>query len=86
MSGLKLNIDKTKAIWIGAASKSKNRLCHEYNLDWNQEPFKVLGTIFTTEVFDIWEKNATAIFKCILGLFQLNIGTPGRRHFNKLLS
>ena len=62
MSGLKLNIDKTKAIWIGAASKSKNRLCHEYNLDWNQEPFKVLGTIFTTEVFDIWEKNATAIF------------------------
>ena len=63
MSGLKLNIDKTKAIWIGAASKSKNRLCHEYNLDWNQEPFKVLGTIFTTEVFDIWEKNATAIFK-----------------------
>ena len=63
MSGLKLNIDKTKAIWIGAASKSKNRLCHEYNLDWNQEPSKVLGTIFTTEVFDIWEKNATAIFK-----------------------
>ena len=65
MSGLKLNIEKTKAIWIGSTNKSNIKLCHEYNLDWNQEPFKVLGVTFTTEVFDIWDKNATAVLKCV---------------------
>ena len=65
MSGLKLNIEKTKAIWIGSTNKSNIKLCREYNLDWNQEPFKVLGVTFTTEVFDIWDKNATAVFKCV---------------------
>ena len=63
MSGLKLNIDKTKAIWIGATSKSNSRLCRDYNLDWNQEPIKILGVTFTSEVFDIWDKNANEIFK-----------------------
>ena len=63
MSGLKLNIDKTKAIWIGSRNKSNRRLCKEYKLDWNQEPFKILGVTFTPEVFDIWDKNATDILK-----------------------
>ena len=63
MSGLKLNIDKTKAIWIGSTSKSNSRLCCDYNLDSNQEPIKILGVTFTSEVFDIWGKNANEIFK-----------------------
>ena len=63
MSGLKLNIDKTKAIWIGSCSKSTRRLCLNYNLDWNQEPFKILGVTFTSEVFDIWDKNSNDILK-----------------------
>ena len=63
MSGLKLNIDKTKAIWIGSTSKSNSRLCRDYNLDWNQEPIKILGVTFTSEVFDIWDKNTNEIFK-----------------------
>ena len=33
MSGLKINVDKTKALWIGAMGKSEKRLCNEYNLD-----------------------------------------------------
>ena len=63
MSGLKLNSDKTKAIWIGSMNKSNRRLCKEYKLDWNQEPFKILGVTFTPEVFDKWDKNATDILK-----------------------
>ena len=63
MSGLKLNIDKTKAIWIGSCSKSTRRLCLNYTLDWNQEPFKILGVTFTSEVFDIWDKNSNDILK-----------------------
>ena len=30
MSGLKINVDKTKAIWIGSMTKSNRKLCQEY--------------------------------------------------------
>ena len=63
ISGLKLNIDKTKAIWIGSMNKSNRMLCKKYKLDWSQEPFKILGVTFTPEVFDIWDKNAIDILK-----------------------
>ena len=33
MSGLKKNVEKTKAIWIGSLSSSPTRLCHNYTLD-----------------------------------------------------
>ena len=57
MSGLKINVDKTKALWIGAMGKSEKRLCNEYNLDWEQKPLKILGVTFTSEVFDVWDHN-----------------------------
>ena len=53
MSGLKLNIEKTRAIWIGSVNKSNRILCYDFELDWNQGPFKILGVTFTAEVFDI---------------------------------
>ena len=40
MSGLQINVEKTKAVWIGAMSKSERKLCHEFKLDWNQNPLK----------------------------------------------
>ena len=58
MSGLKINEDKTKALWIGSMSGSDLRLCHNYNLDWEQGPIKILGVIFTPEVFNIWDFNS----------------------------
>lgn len=57
MSGLKVNEDKTKALWIGEKCKSEKRMCKEYNLDWEQKPLKILGVTFTAEVFDIWNYN-----------------------------
>ena len=57
ISGLKINTEKTKALWIGSMSRSNIKLCHEYNLDWDQGPIKILGVIFTPEVFDIWDLN-----------------------------
>ena len=53
ISGLKINIEKTKSIWIGSLSNSDNRICRNYNLDWTNGHFKILGVTFTTEVFDI---------------------------------
>ena len=61
MSGLKLNIEKTRAIWIGSMNKSNRILCNDFKLDWNQGPFKILGVTFTAQVFDIWDKNTTGI-------------------------
>ena len=57
MSGLKVNEDKTKALWIGQLCKSERKLCKGYNLDWEQKPLKILGVTFTAEVFDIWDHN-----------------------------
>ena len=43
MSGLKINVEKTKAIWIGSLSNFPTRLCHNYTLDWTQGPLKNFG-------------------------------------------
>ena len=61
MSGLKINVEKTKAIWIGISSNSKRQLCKDYKLDWTQGPFKILGVTFTTELYNIWDVNTNEI-------------------------
>ena len=61
MSSLKINNEKTRAIWIGAFSNSEMQMCRNQRLDWSQGPFKVLGVTFTTEVFDIWDINSNEI-------------------------
>ena len=57
MSGLKINVEKTRAIWIGILSNSVTGLCRAFNLDWNQGPFRVLGVNFSSSVNDVWELN-----------------------------
>ena len=59
MPGLKLDIEKTRAIWIGSMNKSNPILCNDFKLDWNQGPFIIYGVTFTAEVFDMWDKNTT---------------------------
>ena len=39
ISGLKLNTDKTKVIWIGRKKYSKDKLSSTYNLIWGSEEF-----------------------------------------------
>ena len=55
MSGLKINVDKTRALWIGSFRK---KMCDEYSLDWSQEPLKALGVVFSPLVFNIWDLNS----------------------------
>ena len=69
MSRLKINIEKTKAIWIGALSNSERKMCGDFQLDWTQGPFKILGVNFATEVYNIWDLNTNDILtkvKCVL--------------------
>ena len=65
MSGLKINVEKTRAIWIGSLSHSNRQLCREYKLDWSQGAFKILGVTFSVEVFDIWDLNTEQIYNSI---------------------
>ena len=52
-SGLKPNIEKTQAVWIGNKIKSKEKLCANYKLNWNESTFKALGIIFSSDISDI---------------------------------
>ena len=70
ISGLKINIEKTKAIWIGSLKNSEVRICRNYNLDWTEGYFKILGVTFTTEVFDIWDVNIPPIISKVQSLLQ----------------
>ena len=70
ISGLKINEEKTRAIWIGSLCDSTKRLCHEYNLDWKQGPFNILGIKFSTNVLDIPKLNYEGITNKITNLFK----------------
>ena len=65
MSELKINVENTRAIWIGSLSHSNRQLCKEYKLDWSQGSFKILGITFTAEAFDIWDVNTEQIYTSI---------------------
>ena len=45
ISGLRISISKTKAIWIGAGCNFSHRLCPELQLQWDSE-FRLLGIDF----------------------------------------
>lgn len=49
-SGLKPNIEKTKAIWIGSKINSKDMLCKDTGLEWTSEAFTVLGIKYTPDL------------------------------------
>lgn len=46
-SGLKHNITKTKAVWIGSLINIQDLLCQNTGLQWTNEPFIVLGVTYT---------------------------------------
>ena len=46
-SGLKPNINKTKAVWIGSKSYSTDILCDNVDLYWTTEPLTILGITYT---------------------------------------
>ena len=44
-------------------------MCGDFQLDWTQGPFKILGVNFATEVYNIWDLNTNDILtkvKCVL--------------------
>ena len=56
-SGLAMNFDKTKVVWIGCEHPPDTIYLPELNFDWNPETFTVLGIEFTAELKDITDIN-----------------------------
>ena len=70
LSGLKIIMEKTKAVWIGSMINSNLRLCSKYNLDWViSGSFNALGINMNADLSDIWENNLTKKLNEIRSLF-----------------
>ena len=57
LSGLKMNVEKTKLIWFGSMEGSKRKLCQDRSLDWDVTEFTILGVNFVVEIERIWHVN-----------------------------
>ena len=57
MSGLKVNVEKTKVIWIGAMAGSQIQMCKELKLVWEQGDFNVLGIVLNANLHNIIDTN-----------------------------
>ena len=69
ISGLNINMNKCKAVWIGKARFSKNQLCKNLNLIWTDK-FHLLGIDFDSDLahmdtnFETKIKEIEKLFKC----------------------
>ena len=52
-SGLTPNFEKTAVIWIGSKINSADKFCLEYNLDWAEGDFTILGVKFNAQLENI---------------------------------
>ena len=57
MSGLRMNKDKTKMIWIGRKRFYREKLITSANLNWDDTDFMLLGLRFSTDFSKIPEMN-----------------------------
>ena len=58
-SGLKMNKEKTKVIWLGRKKYSKEKLSVSVNLDWGCSEFTLLGIKFSRDMEKMLDANFT---------------------------
>jgi len=71
-SRLNINKDKTCTIWLGSKAGSQEQMCLDHNLNWKQDPFKILGIVFSTRIPQIVELN----YKGVTGKIQNTLLLP----------
>ena len=57
MSGLIMNSEKTKLIWIGSKLGTKEKLNISNNLQWGNSQFNLLGIIFSCNLYEMPDLN-----------------------------
>ena len=55
-SGLKMNLEKTQAVWLGVKDENQKRLCPNLKLNWSQN-FTLLGIAFKSNIPETIEFN-----------------------------
>ena len=78
-SGLKMNLEKTKVIWVGRKKFCKDKLNIGINLDWTKSTFSLLGLEFSVNLNDMVEINYNkTIAQCsnILNNWKKRLLTP----------
>ena len=69
ISGLKMNTDKTKIVWIGRKRFSKEKMSTSVPLSWGNNEFDLLGIHYTVNLSEItthnYDKAITAIEKIV---------------------
>ena len=76
ISGLKINTDKTKIIWIGKKKTSKDKLDVSIDLEWGCTEFTLLGIHFSTNLSTLTEINQNKV----LGKIRKNIKSWNNRY------
>jgi hypothetical protein len=71
LSGLKINIDNTKVVWIGNNIYSSDTMCVKWGLEWGSTTFTLLGLHFSVNIDEIEKLNYTP--KLIIFSFGLGI-------------
>ena len=69
-SGLKINLDKTQAIWLGKLKATADSICADLNLNWAKK-FKLLGINFSVDLEEIVDLNYREKLLDIEKLFNL---------------
>jgi len=78
-SGLKVNFDKTKVVWIGKNKFSSDSIKTRWKLIWNQQTFDMLGLTFHVDLdkmIDLNYTNKLSRVKALLKSWSRRILTP----------
>ena len=57
ISGLKLNTEKTKLVWLGEKRHSQDKIETNYSLEWNVTEFRLLGVTFSVDLNNMSKLN-----------------------------
>ena len=76
LSGLKINTDKTKMVWIHKKRHSKDKLKINKNLSWGNTIFRFLGIDFSVDLCEMLDLN----FKPLITKIE-NILKSWRNHY-----
>jgi len=83
MSGLKINIDKTVAVWIGSLKNRNTKICNHLKINWSfNGTFDFLGLFFDINLDEMarlnYDKSLQAMKKMISNWKKRNLTVLGR--------
>ena len=57
ISGLKLNTEKTKLVWLRKKRHLQDKIKTKYSLEWNVTEFRLLGVTFSVDLNNMSKLN-----------------------------